>query len=132
MLRVPDTFWCPPSFWCHEFFRSMFIDGLLEALMRKQRWSRRDLEDMVLHPAPSDRELTWPYYGALWLAAVGALEGPDSRLGTTRQEALACIRQRLAPKDADTVAWAAAMYDATAPHPPASTYLLGEQVATTP
>jgi hypothetical protein len=111
----------------------MVIDGLLGLMMQCDRYSRRDLEDVIVLARPrTGAGFKARRNAALCLAATGTLDGPDSRLGATRQEALAALYEHLIPRDVRYIAWIAAVYDATAPHPPAATYLLGEQAATTP
>jgi len=53
-----------------------------------------------------------------FLAAVGALGGPDSRLGATREEALRFMRRRLTKAHMVELEETIEDYDLSAPHPP--------------
>lgn len=55
---------------------------------------------------------------ALWLSMCGALGGPGSLLGPTREAAVETLEQRLPKSDVEAAKWWIAVHDLTAPHPP--------------
>jgi hypothetical protein len=86
---------------------------------RELSMTRQQLEEMITRPptwryqSPTERAFT----GAIALAGVGEIGGPESNLGPTRDVALSLLRRRLDPLNMAIVEITLAHYDASAPHP---------------
>jgi hypothetical protein len=103
--RIPST---------HEEFTQTYNMSERELAMTRQQ-----LEEMITQP-PTWRDpcpLMRASTGALALASVGQIGGPESSLGPTREAALQLLRRRLDALDMAKIEVILSCYDASGPHP---------------
>jgi hypothetical protein len=87
---------------------------------REEAMTRAEHEDVILRRKPwcmANPEFEM-HLAAGFLAAAGALGGPGSRLGETRDEALRFMRKRLTKGHMIEIKEIVEDYDLSAPHPP--------------
>jgi hypothetical protein len=97
-----------------------YVDRYMPRGERELKMTRDQHEDIILgrktwYAADPEFEM---HLAALFLAAVGELGGPPSRLGATRAQALRALRRRLTRAHMLEIEEAVEDYDLSTPHPP--------------